>query len=216
MLARLRLRRGRNRLPCRTLRNEDVRSRSVHFIALATDYDGTIAEHGVVAAATVEALKKLKETGRRLVLITGRQLDDVLAAFPEAPLFDRIVAENGAVVFDPAGRKEQVIGARPPDAFVEALKTLKIEPLSMGRSIVATWEPNEHAVFETIHRLGLELQVIFNKGAVMVLPPGINKAAGLEAVLAGLSISPFNTAGIGDAENDHAFLKLCGCSAAVD
>jgi hypothetical protein len=33
--------------------------------------------------------------------------------------------------------------------------------------------------FEAIHALGLELQVIFHKG-VMVLPSGINKASGLQ------------------------------------
>ena len=48
-----------------------------------------------------------------------------------------------------------------------------------GRCIVATWEPHERHVLETIRDLGLELQVIFNKGAVMVLPSGINKATGL-------------------------------------
>jgi hypothetical protein len=34
----------------------------------------------------------------------------------------------------------------------------------------------ETTVLETIRDLGLELQVIFHKGAVMVLPTGANKA----------------------------------------
>jgi hypothetical protein len=46
---------------------------------------------------------------------------------------------------------------------------------------VATWEPHQATVLEAIRELGLEHHIIFNKGAVMVLPPGINKAAGLEA-----------------------------------
>jgi hypothetical protein len=49
----------------------------------------------------------------------------------------------------------------------------------------------------------------------MVLPPGINKATGPKAALADLELSPHNVVGIGDAENDFAFLKSCGCSAAV-
>jgi hypothetical protein len=57
--------------------------------------------------------------------------------------------------------------------------------------------------------------VIFNKGAVMVLPAGKNKATGLAAALKEMSLSPHNVAGIGDAENDHAFLKYCGCSVAT-
>ena len=82
--------------------------------------------------------------------------------------------------------------------------------------IVATWEPHEaKPSSKTIHDLGLELQVIFNKGAVMVLPSGVNKATGLAAALAELGLSPHNAVGVGDAENDHAFLRVCECSAAV-
>ncbi|MFL6617157.1 MAG: HAD family hydrolase, partial [Povalibacter sp.] len=90
-----------------------------------------------------------------------------------------------------------------------------VERLSVGRRIVATWEPYEHIVLQTIHDLGLELQVIFNKGAVMILPTGINKATGLTAALDELDLVASSAVGVGDAENDHAFLSLCGCSAAV-
>ena len=81
--------------------------------------------------------------------------------------------------------------------------------------IVATSHPHENTVLETIRDLGLELQVIFNKGAVMVLPSGVNKATGLSAALDELGLSPHNVVGIGDAENDHAFLSLCECAVAV-
>jgi hypothetical protein len=60
------------------------------------------------------------------------------------------------------------------------------------------------SLLETIHDLGLELQVIFNKGADMVLPGGTNKASGLKAALEDLSISLHSAVGVGDAENDHA------------
>jgi energy-coupling factor transporter ATP-binding protein EcfA2 len=59
------------------------------------------------------------------------------------------------------------------------------------------------------------LQVIFNKGAVMVLPAGVNKATGLACALERLGLSAHNAVGIGDAENDHALLRSCECSAAV-
>jgi hypothetical protein len=90
-----------------------------------------------------------------------------------------------------------------------------VEPLSVGKVIVATWRPHETIALELIRDLGLELQVIFNKGAVMVLPSGVNKAFGLSAALRELKLSPHNTLGVGDAENDHAFLTLCECSVAV-
>ena len=55
----------------------------MYFVALATDYDGTIAEDGVVAEATLEALRKLKQSGRKLLLVTGRQLPDLKKVLPE-------------------------------------------------------------------------------------------------------------------------------------
>ena len=66
-----------------------------------------------------------------------------------------------------------------------------------------------------IKQLGLELQVVFNKGAVMILPTGVNKATGLSAALKRMKIAPQHVVGIGDAENDHAFLKFCGVGVAV-
>ncbi|HEY7067297.1 MAG TPA: HAD hydrolase family protein [Chloroflexota bacterium] len=90
-----------------------------------------------------------------------------------------------------------------------------MQPLAVGRVIVATWEPHEQAVLDAIRELGLELQVIFNKGAVMVLPAGVNKSSGFQAALDELGLSPHNAVGTGDAENDHAFPALCECAVAV-
>jgi phosphoglycolate phosphatase (TIGR01487 family) len=185
------------------------------FIALATDYDGTIAEFGIVAEETIEAMRQFKRTGRKLILVTGRELEDLKKVFTELSIFDRVVAENGAVIYDPANEEIHAIAPAPPPQFVEALRANNVTPLSVGHSIVATWEPNEGVVLNTIRDMGLELQIIFNKGAVMVLPAGVNKASGLAAALAELELSPHNVVAVGDAENDHAFLRACGCAVAV-
>ncbi|MBI3949746.1 MAG: HAD-IIB family hydrolase [Acidobacteria bacterium] len=129
--------------------------------------------------------------------------------------FERVVAENGALLYQPASREVKLLGERPPEEFVARLRERNVEPLSVGRVIVATWHPHETTMLEVIRELGLELQVIFNKGAVMVLPSGVNKATGLMSALTELGLSPHNIVGIGDAENDHAFLSLCECSVAV-
>ena len=103
----------------------------------------------------------------------------------------------------------------PPPQFANRLREAGVSPLSVGRVIVASWEPNEGTVLATIREMGLELQIIFNKGAVMVLPAGINKEIGLRAALDELEISPRNVVAVGDAENDFAFLDLCGMPVAV-
>lgn len=187
----------------------------MRYFVLATDYDGTLATDGRVNEETVAALERLRRSGRKLILVTGRELDDLQRVFPQLDLFDCVVAENGALLYSPASRQEKPLGSQPPEAFIKALRERNVHPLSVGRVIVATWHPNETTVLETIRELGLELQVIFNKGAVMILPSGINKAAGLTTALDEMKISPHNVVGVGDAENDHAFLELCQCSVAV-
>lgn len=185
------------------------------FVALATDYDGTLAEGGRVAPEVIDTLKAVRRSGRKLILVTGRELPDLKSVFLDLELFDAVVVENGALLYDPATREETLLTEGPPPAFVARLKELGVSPLGIGRSIVATREPHETEVLRVIRDMGLELHIIFNKGAVMVLPGDVNKAWGLKHALHRLGLSPHNVVGIGDAENDQVFLSACGCGAAV-
>ncbi len=188
----------------------------MYFHALATDYDGTLAAHGTVDAPTLEALEKLDATGRKLVLVTGRQVDDLTDVFPEVERFHLVVAENGGVLYTPRTREERLLAEPPPAAFVEELEAAGVEPLSLGRVVVATSEPHRVAVLEAIKKLGLELDIAFNKGSVMVLPSGVNKASGLAVALGELGLSFHNVVAVGDAENDHALLRASGHGVAVN
>jgi hydroxymethylpyrimidine pyrophosphatase-like HAD family hydrolase len=185
------------------------------YTVLATDYDGTIAAEGRVDEAMVDALRRARAGGIRLVLVTGRELADLFNTFEHPELFERIVAENGAVMYDPGTRAVESLAAAPPPALVEALTAAAV-PLSVGHSIVATVEPHEHQVLAAIRDLGLEWHVIFNKGCVMALPADVTKASGLAPALDALGASLEETIGVGDAENDQAFLRLCGMAVAVD
>src|SRR5262245_4379694 len=187
----------------------------MRYLGLACDYDGTIAHHGKVGDETIAALERVRASGRKLLLVTGRVLDELISVFPRLDLFDRVVAENGALLYRPATREQRSLGEAPPGAFVDRLRQAGVAPLSCGRVVVATWEPHQTKALELIRELGLDLQVIFNKGAVMVLPAGVNKSTGLCAALSELVLSPHNIVGVGDAENDHAFLRLCECAVAV-
>ena len=181
----------------------------------AFDYDGTIAHHGGVNEETIESLKQLKASKRKIILVTGRELDELKTIFPQHTMFDRIVAENGALIYNPATLEERLLGEAPPESFVQYLKERKVAPMSVGRVIVATWEPHQNTVLEAIKKFGIERQVIFNKGAVMVLPAGINKAKGLSSVLKELNFSMHNVVAAGDAENDSAMLQAAECAVAV-
>jgi HAD superfamily hydrolase (TIGR01484 family) len=187
----------------------------MHYLALCCDYDGTLAHDGVLTDSTAAALRRLKDSGRLLLMVTGRELEELKQVCPALDLFDRVVAENGAVLYHPARGEVRLLAEPPPAAFVELLRQRKVNPLAVGRVVVASLEPNETVILASIRDLGLELQVIFNKGSVMVLPSGVNKASGLAVALEELHLKNEHAVAVGDAENDHAFLKAAGCGVAV-
>jgi phosphoglycolate phosphatase (TIGR01487 family) len=187
----------------------------MRFRVVAADYDGTLANEGSVDKGTLKALVRVRESGRKLILVTGRELDQLRSVFSELGLFELVVAENGGLLYHPSTGEEEVLGKVPPAAFVKMLQHSGVSPLSVGRCIVATVRPHEKAVHQAIRELGLDLQIIFNREAVMVLPAGVDKGTGLRAALSALSLPSASVVGIGDAENDYAFLSLCGFSVAV-
>lgn len=186
----------------------------MRYLVLATDYDGTLASEGRVTERTVEALVRLRASGRRAVMVTGRLVPDLARAFPRLDLFDRVVAENGATLYRPQTHEEVALAAAPPPSFAAALRARGV-PFVAGRVVVATREPHEGEVLAAIRDLGLELQIVFNKGAVMVLPAAVDKRTGLAAALAELELTLHEVVGVGDAENDHAFLDASELGAAV-
>ncbi len=187
----------------------------MRYFCLASDYDGTLAHDGQVLSTTVEALKRVSASGRKVVLATGRTVASLLTVFPEVSLFDLVVAENGAVLYNPSTKTHRSLTHPPIPAFVTELQRRGVQSIDVGECIVATWRPYEAVVLDVIRSQGLELQVIFNKDAVMILPSGVNKGTGLLAALDELGLSPHNTLGTGDAENDHTFLGMCECGVAV-
>ncbi len=187
----------------------------MRYRALATDYDGTLAEDGKVRSEVLVTLRRWRASRRRLILVTGRELEDLLATFPQVDVFDEVVAENGALLYKPSPPREQPLASPPPSKLVATLRERGVSPISCGRIIVATWQPHETIVIEVIRALGLELQVVFNKGAVMILPTGVTKASGLRSVLSELGIPCDSVVGIGDGENDHSLLDACGLGVAV-
>lgn len=187
----------------------------MRYMAVAADYDGTLATNGRISNETASALERLRASGRRVILVTGRILDELEAVCPRLDLFDYVVVENGAVLFDPRTKKETLLAARPPDAFIQHLERLRVTPLQVGRVIVATWLPHHIAALQAIQESGLELYIAFNRSAVMILPTGVNKASGMDAALRRLGLSPHEVVGVGDSANDHSFLLRGECPVAV-
>src|SRR5207247_2183973 len=126
---------------------------SMRYVALACDYDGTLASDGRVDDATLAALHRVRDSGRQLLLVTGRELDELMGVFPHLELFSRVVAENGAVLYRPASGEIRLLAEPPKERFVTDLRERGVDPLAVGRVIVATWTPHETTVLDVIRDL---------------------------------------------------------------
>ena len=188
----------------------------MRYLALAADYDGTLTMSGSLSAEVEGALDWLRSSGRRVLLVTGRTFEEFAAACSSMALFDCVVLENGAVLYSPSTRQLTALCPPASPQLARELTRRGVAPVIRGQAIVATRRPNEIAVLETIRDLGLELQIVFNGAAVMVLPSGVNKGSGLQAALREIGLSTHEIVGVGNAENDHSFLEICECSVAVD
>ena len=187
----------------------------VNVHVLACDYDGTIADGGRCSPDVVQALARVRESGRKVLLVTGRMLPDLRSVCPDVDrMFDAVVAENGALLYFPETREARALGDAPEPALVEELRRRGV-PFDLGSSIIATTEGYADPALAAIRDTGVERTLVFNKGALMLLPGGVTKGTGLDEALTVLALSAHNMVGIGDAENDHAFLAMSECAVAV-
>lgn len=187
----------------------------MRYRAIATDYDGTLATDGVVSVETWHAIAAFRAQGGQVLLVTGREFQDLQTVCPHLKRFDAVIAENGGVVYWPTAGKVELQGSLPTLDFIEHLQQLGVAPVHLGHVIAATWQPHGETVAAAIADWQLNYQVIFNKKAVMILPKGVNKATTLTTVLQAMNVEPQHTVGIGDAENDAALLHFCGLGVAV-
>src|SRR5688500_18470965 len=125
----------------------------MQYHALAADYDGTLATDGRVGDETIAALRRLRESGRRLILVTGRIVDQLVDVFPQIGLCNLVVADNGALLYDPETDERTKLHEPPSREFIDELTRRGVPNIEIGDVIVATWEPHETTVLETIRDL---------------------------------------------------------------
>jgi hydroxymethylpyrimidine pyrophosphatase-like HAD family hydrolase len=182
---------------------------------VAIDYDGTIAVNGRFDPAARDAIAQLRLHGIAVVLVTGRRLEELKAVAGNLGCFNAIVAENGAVLYFPESGRQAIVGHAPNPRLIEALQQRGIV-IAIGDSVIETDASRAPSVLDVIRTLQQPQILAFNRGRLMVLPPGIAKSIGLERVLSTLRLSIHNAIGIGDAENDHDLLDACEVGVAVE
>jgi hydroxymethylpyrimidine pyrophosphatase-like HAD family hydrolase len=186
----------------------------MHISVIATDFDGTISEGDQLAPEAGRVLRRWRETGQFTVLVSGRPFEFLRDLQERAQAFDLIVAENGAVLYNPHTDEMRLPFGEVPDDLVDTLARLGI-PLWRGIAIAGTTLPYDDVVWVTSRELGLAVHVETNRNEVMLLPPGASKGAGLLNLLQGEGLSPRNVLAFGDAENDHSLLQVAEVKVAV-
>jgi len=185
----------------------------MYRLIMAFDFDGTLAVNGDVPPELETALEQCRATGHVLFLVTGRRFETVkLGGLGD--LFAGIVWENGAVLTHRASGETYLPFGQLDARLLKAIEEAGI-PFERGLAIAATWTPHDQALWRVLSSHGGGASLEYNKGAVMVLPPGATKGAGLERLLALCGLSPRNLAAFGDAENDLSMLTLAEVSVAV-
>lgn len=184
-----------------------------YFHALALDYDGTLTDSGRPDQALLDSLREQRDSGRKLLLVTGRILAELRHEFFDMEdWFDIIVAENGAVLR--RGNISRTLAPPVSQALDKALRQRGV-PFRRGQVLLAFDGQYDNIVFEELKRLGLDSQVIRNRAASMLLPAGVTKRSGLTEALHILGVSAHSTIAVGDSENDLALFEECELGVAV-
>ena len=186
----------------------------MHITVVATDFDGTISRDGGLAPEAVQALRHLREAGRFTVLVSGRPFEFLRDVQAREQAFDLIVAENGAVLYDPRTDEMRLPFGEVPTDLMDMLERLGV-PLWRGVAAAGTTAQYYDAVWVASRELGRAVHVEANRNEVMLLPPGASKGAGLLLLLKSEGLSPRNLLSFGDAENDASLLGAAEVKVAV-
>jgi hydroxymethylpyrimidine pyrophosphatase-like HAD family hydrolase len=188
--------------------------KSMRYVALATDGDGTLLEDGRMLPSTIAALEKLRANKVSLLLVTGETSEE-LRKFPRLDLFRRVVAENGSLLLTPSTNEQTLLGKHPPCELIAALRNADVKKLKVGQGMISANTDEVPKLKEVLDRIKVDWKIIHNRRDVMLLPSGIDKASGLAAALNDLQISRHKVVAVGDAENDAPMLQYAGLGIAV-
>ncbi|MBI4588940.1 MAG: HAD family phosphatase [Candidatus Rokubacteria bacterium] len=179
------------------------------FKALACDYDGTLASEDRIGAEALAALGQAREAGLRLILVTGRTFFELIRVCERLDLFDAVVAENGGVLYFPRAGAIRDQAPPPPPRLLAELDRRGIS-FQVGRVIVGTARGDEEEVGKALAAAGVSLELVYNRAALMLLPAGVSKGAGVQQVIRALGLSFHDVLALGDAENDFDLFEACG------
>ncbi|MEA1908060.1 MAG: phosphoglycolate phosphatase [Euryarchaeota archaeon] len=182
--------------------------------AIASDYDRTLTDESlVISENAVISLKSARKDGIKVFLVSGRKLSFLERVNEGREFVDMIVAENGAIIYNPGDGRKILLGDGL-DELKAAFSDVDF-PVDVEEVIVATTADHLEEVREIIERNNLSVDIELNRDDVMVMPAGVNKCTGVLKAAEICGIDRQHLAGIGDAENDLKLFAAAGTRVAV-
>ena len=178
---------------------------------LATDFDRTLTDERLrLSPRALDAFRAARRAGLKIVVVSGRDLPFLAQEVGDAA--DLFVGENGCLVMAPGEDPVPVCAVQSDlrKSFEAAVFPIEYQTIAASADV-----EHEDALRTMLTHARVDADLIRNKDRVMVLPRGVDKAAGLLRALALLNLDAARCAAAGDGENDVVMLQSVGYGIAV-
>jgi hydroxymethylpyrimidine pyrophosphatase-like HAD family hydrolase len=185
--------------------------------AIVTDFDRTLVFAGEdLGESALRAIRIAHGAGLKFLIATGRTRSFMTRLFSRHPEVDGIVAENGCVLLlgDPHSAPVRIAdGPAMRDARIR-LRSAGLPDLEEGDVVTSFNRVDRPRAQVALGSLPVDL--VANVTRVMVVPRGVTKLTGTQALLERLGLPPDAFAAIGDGENDFELLQSARISGAPE
>lgn len=173
------------------------------------DYDGTLSNNETLDQDLLEAIKKTRSTGIRVVIATGRPLDYFPKPLLEA--VDGICCEEGGVLL--VGGVIKIQTNSYWTKFLGALEKSDVV-FAKGDVLVIISQNSLDKIMSLKETKREKIEIQPYKDLFFLTPKGVNKKSGVKKILEELGISN-GIIVVGDELNDVPLMKWATCSIAV-
>lgn len=181
---------------------------------LATDLDETLTYGGGsrIEKDVKKAMLKLRSNGWLLVLATGRDKPYLMKREDIENIFDAWIMEGGLSIYIPSQNIYKVFVTSQWVRFIDSLR--KMSFAKPKENTITLRRENIEDVKRIAEKFQIDISFRDNKGTIMLLPKGVNKAYALHKLMEILDVDgPIVV--IGDSEIDLELFEEADFSVAV-
>lgn len=182
-------------------------------LLIATDYDGTLSQNGVIDAKTRDAIDRWRKRGRYFGVVTGRGIDFYDTAREVGLPFDYLIVCTGSLIL--GANKRVLYESRIPAKTFAAIEQTMAQYADIVDYSKSDGTPRHHyyATFpnqaralavrnELLPLFGDSVSIFVNGPHINIGNRGTGKAEGVSLVLQHFALPADSAAVVGDDYND--------------